>query len=368
MNSVDYLIVGSGLTGGTIARLLADSGREVLVVERRSHLGGNVHDFLHPSNIRVHTYGPHYFRCSSDRIWDFVRRFARFIPYDATVKTSVGGRLEEWPVNRKLFQAHPGWEQQRPSGQPANFEEACLVKMPRRLYQDFVCGYTRRQWGMEPCVLDARLATRVRINGDHETTLTPRHRHQGLPEAGYAAFMTNLLHGVPHVLGADYLQCRGDYQARKALIFTGPIDQFFGFDQGRLAYRGQRRTHEFLPGIGHYQPCAQVNYPDATDHGPIRSIEWKYLMTEAVQRRLSGTVVTREFPFSPVDPDQFEYPMPMPRFREVYNSYRRRALGLDKLIICGRLGEYRYFDMDHAIGRAMLIAGKILSADHHSVS
>src|SRR4051812_37046027 len=283
MISVDYLIVGSGLTGGTIARLLADAGREVLVLERRPHLGGNVHDSLHSSNIRIHTYGPHYFRCSSDRIWEFVQRFARFIPYNATVKTSVGGRLEDWPINRKLFQKHPGWEQQRSVARPTDFEQACLAKMPRGVYEDFVHGYTQRQWGMEPRMLEARLAARVRVNGDHETFLTPRHRYQGLPDCGYADFMMKLVEHVPHILGADYLHRREEYYARRALIFTGPIDEFFGFDQGRLAYRGQRRTHEFLPEVRHYQACAQINHPEAADHDPIRTIEWKHLMSRENQ-------------------------------------------------------------------------------------
>src|SRR6185295_9028481 len=144
---------------------------------------------------------------------------------------------------------------------------------------------------------------RVRVNGDHETTLTPRHRYQGLPEFGYAALMENLLAGIPRLLGVDYLQNRSQYEAGKALIFTGPIDEFFGFDEGRLAYRGQRRVLKFIPNIDYHQPCAQVNHSDVDDHGPIRTIEWKHLMPEQNRPRGKGTILTEELPFTPDNPD-----------------------------------------------------------------
>jgi len=362
MTKADYLIVGSGLTGATIARVLADAGREVLVLERRTHLGGNVHDFVHPSRIRIHTYGPHYFRCTSHRIWEFVNRFAAFVPFDAQVKTLVAGRLEEWPINRKIFDRHPGWEATRLVGRPRNFEEACLQKMPLPIYRDFVHGYTRRQWGCDPCDLDAQLANRIRVNGHDETSLTPRHRFQGLPALGYAHFMENLLAGVSRALDVDYLRCRSDYHARKALIFTGPIDEFFDFSEGHLTYRGQRRLHEFMPDHVLCQPCAQVNYPGDADDGPIRSIEWKHLMPEAELPLCAGTVITKEFPFTPENPDQFEYPMPMSQHRQIVECYRRQAAQVPGLLICGRLGEYRYLDMNQAIGKALSIAEKLCAA------
>ncbi len=360
MSRVDYLVIGSGLTGATIARLLADAGREVLVLDRRSHLGGNVHDSTHATGIRVHTYGPHYFRCTSRRIWDFVNRFAKFLPYAASVKCQVNSHLENWPISRKLFDADSDWTAPCSPGKPANFEDACLQKMPRRIYETFVHGYTRRQWGMDPRLLDAQLAARVRINGDHEITLTPQHRYQGLPELGYTAVMENLLAGIPRWLGVDYLQNRSQYEARKALIFTGPIDEFFEFDEGRLAYRGQQRVLSFIPNVHYHQPCAQVNHSNVDDHGPIRTIEWKHLMPEQNRPRGQGTILTEEFPFTPDNPDHFEYPMPVPQYRQIFARYHRRALNMPSLVICGRLGEYRYLDMDHAIARAILIAGKLL--------
>lgn len=367
----DYIIVGAGLTGGTIARLLADHGREVLVIERRNHLGGNVHDSLHHSRIRVHTYGPHYFRCSSREIWDFVQRFSRFYRYEAKAKAVVNGSYQDWPLNRTMLSDFPGWEKSRPVGPPKNFEEACLLKMPRPLYDTYVRGYTRKQWGVEPSSLDPELAERVRMNHERHTTLTPDHPFQGLPTLGYAGLVENLLAGIPCVVGTDYLKNRSDYHARKALVFTGSVDEYFNFDGGRLGYRGQRRVHRYLPESDHHQPCAQVNHPASGDASPIRTIEWKYLMPPHERGKTQGTVITEEYPFAPNDPNQFEYPMPTARNRHIYEEYRQRAAAVPNLIVCGRLGCYRYFDMDHAIERAMEIAENLLTRNgngHSSLS
>ncbi len=359
MTTVDYLVIGSGLTGSTIARCLQDRGREVLVLDRRRHRGGNVHDFSDDSGLRIHTYGPHYFRCSSDRIWNYVRRFSDFYAFAPVIQCQVGDRYEPWPVNRSRFAEWPGWEAECPKQEPTNFEEACLKKMPRPIYNRYIRDYTRRQWGVEPHTLERELADRVRINEPHEVVLTPQHRHQVLPANGYASFMENMLAGIPTQLGVDYLQCRDDFHARRLLIFTGPIDELFGFDFGRLHYRGQRRVHQTFSQPGPVQPCPQVNYPTAGEHSPIRTIEWRQLLPAEHQSRVQQTIITGEFPFSPTDPDQFEYPFPDRANRELYRRYRERANTDPRLLVCGRLGEYRYFDMDQAIGHALMIAQKI---------
>jgi UDP-galactopyranose mutase len=360
---VDYLIVGAGLTGSTIARLLHDHGREVLILDRRHHEGGNVHDSLHPSQIRLHTYGPHYFRCSSQRVWEFVSRFSGFYRYEATVKSLVAGRYENWPVNGALFHRFTGWRHSRSTATPANFEEACLQKMPRSVYETYVKGYTRRHWGVDPRQLHPSLAERIRINVDHETTLTPRHVYQGLPTEGYHSLLKNMLEGIPCSLGIDYLKNRSAYKARRALVFTGPIDEFFGFEAGRLGYRSLERVHEFLPGADWYQPCGQVNHPNAGEHDALRTMEWKHLMPGYLQARLRGTLITREYPFTPEDPDRFEYPVPTAANAKLYRHYRRRARAVPKLFVCGRLGAYRYLDMDKSIDLAMRLAESFLSSD-----
>lgn len=360
---MDYLVVGAGLTGGTIARRLADAGREVLILERRPHLGGNVHDFVHPSGIRVHTYGPHYFRCSSPRVWQFVNRFGEFYPYEAQVKSWVHGRYRDWPLHRNQVNGCNHGRAGPRASRVRNFEEACLRKMPRELYDSFVRNYTRRQWGADPTCLDAQLARRVRVNPRSGQSLTPHFRFQGLPRHGYAAWTGRLLSGIPSVLGVDFLRERDAYRARKRLVFTGPLDEFFGFDAGRLAYRGQRRIHDYRADTIQLQPCAQINYPEADDDGPIRTVEWRHLMPTDQQRHLPGTVVTSEFPFSPVDADAFEYPFPDAENRRLHQHYLRRASRLCGLLVCGRLGEYRYCDMDQAIARALVLADRMLAGN-----
>jgi UDP-galactopyranose mutase len=362
MSTVDYLIVGSGLTGAVIARTLADAGREVLVVDRRPHLGGNVHDHSHPSGIRIHTYGPHYFRTSSEEIWALVTRFARFYPYEACLQSLVDDRAENWPIAASYIRRAIG-EQWQPEfrGEPANFEEASLAMMPRLIYEKFVKGYTEKQWGVAATSLSPALARRFDVRADDEPRLV-RHKYQGIPVEGYTGLMQNMLAGIRVLLNHDYLQHRDAFRPRKLLVFTGPIDEFFDFDLGRLAYRGQRREHSYLPGVEFAQPCGQLNNPDPACGAHIRTLEWKHMMQSEYRTQLRGTVLTRETPFTPTDTNQYEYPFPDDANARLYQRYRARAAAIPKLLICGRLGEYRYYDMDQAIGRALTLAERILDS------
>lgn len=360
---VDYLIVGSGLTGATISRLLADAGREVLVVDRRSHWGGNVHDHAHESGIRIHTYGPHYFRTSSERIWEYVTRFAEFHPFEAVVQSLVDGRYENWPIAASYIRDHVG-EGWRPEfqGTPSNFEEAALSLMPRTIYEKFVKEYNEKQWGIPAHALAAELCKRFDVRADDDPRLTPRASHQGLPKQGYVELMRRMLENIPLHLDYDYLQRKGEIAARKRLIFTGPIDEFFGFALGRLVYRGQRREHRYLPDMDLAQPVGQVNNPLHRGGPHIRTLEWKHLMPDEAKPHLRGTVLTTETPFTPESANEYEYPLPDACNARLYVDYRRRADATEGLLVCGRLGEYRYYDMDQAIGRAMTLAGKLIDA------
>lgn len=361
MTRVDYLVVGSGLTGAVIARTLADAGREVLVVERRSHLGGNVHDHTHESGVRIHTYGPHYFRTSSERVWEFATRFAPFYRYEAAVLTEVDGRCEPWPLGDATIRRLAG-DDWRPEfqGVPSNFEEAALSLMPRTVYEMFVKEYTEKQWGAPARMLCAALCKRFSVRRDDDPRLTPHARYQGIPEPGYAEWMRQMLDGIPVRLNHDYLRRREEIEARRMVIYTGPIDAFFGHDMGRLGYRGQRREHAHLPDVKIAQPCGQLNNPRHASGPHVRSLEWKHMMPAGEAGAARGTVVTREVPFSPEDPDQFEYPSPDELNAKLYRGYRARAAWLPKVLICGRLGEYRYHDMDQAIARAMALSDRIL--------
>ena len=355
----DYVIVGSGLTGATIARTLADHGLDVVVVERRPHLGGNVHDQFHESGIRIHTYGPHYFRTSSDRIWTHVRRFADFYRFEAVLMSLVDDRLENWPVQSSYIErtVGPSWTPGH-CGRAMNFEEASLKMMPPVVYRKFVQGYTAKQWGVDPRALQPELAGRFDVRSDGDVRLKSS-RYQGIPVGGYAAFMARMLEGIRVFPNLDYLNHRDEFPARTLSIFTGPVDEYFGFDLGKLTYRGQRRSHEFIADLAWRQPVPQINYPD-TAIPQIRTIEWKHMLEPEAAASVTGTVITHETPYTPSNPGDYEYPFPDLANRTLYLKYRERADSHDRLLVCGRLGEFRYFDMDQAIGRALTIADRIL--------
>ena len=358
--TTDYLIVGSGLTGAVIARTLADAGRSVLVLDRRPHLGGNVHDHAHPSGIRIHTYGPHYFRTNDDELWSFVHRFASFYKFEATIKSWVDGRHENWPVAASYIRRTIGdhWTPEF-QGLPGDFEEASLSMMPRLVYEQFVKGYSEKQWGVPARTLSASLARRFDVREDDEPRLV-RHKHQGIPEEGYGKLIRGLLAGIPVILNCDYLRHRADFHPVQLTVFTGPIDEYFNYDLGKLKYRGQQRSHEYLPDTDFAQPCGQVNNPDPAAGPHIRTLEWKHMMQAKYAQRIRGTVLTREVPVTPENPSDYEYPFPDEANARLYQSYRDRAQTLPQLLICGRLGEYRYYDMDQAIARARLLAKRLL--------
>jgi UDP-galactopyranose mutase len=362
---VDYLIVGSGLTGSVIARLLSDAKREVLVVERRSNIGGNLYDYTHQSGIRVHAYGPHYFRTNSEEIWKFVNRFARFYKYEASLRSYVDGRYENWPVTDGYLKRAVGekWEPEWKKA-PSNFEEASLSLMPRVVYEKFVKGYTEKQWDTRAENLSKHLAKRfdIRKNNDARLKLD---KYQGIPFDGYTGFIQRLLSNIPVLLNFDYLSHRDILKVQRLVIFTGPIDEFFGFDMGRLAYRGQKRTHNYIPDVDYILPCGQVNNPGSNNGAHIRTIEWKHMMPPRYAERIKGTLLTREIPFSPADPDDYEYPFPDKKNASLYEMYRRRAETINGLLFCGRLGEYRYYDMDQAIERAIVLAQEIIAKIDH---
>jgi UDP-galactopyranose mutase len=359
MIKADFIIVGSGLTGSTIARILADDNRDVLILDRRNHIAGNVYDYEHESGARIHKYGPHYFRCNSETTWNFVNRFSEFYEWTAELRTRVNGKYLNWPITQAYIEKSVGKELNRFVGEPATFEDACLAKMPRESYETFVKGYTEKQWGVECSELSKELANRITINESDVATLTPKHRWNALPRYGYTEMVRNMIGGIKVKLNFDYLENRNDVVANKLLVFTGPIDEFFNFKYGKLKYRSQNRKVEHLPDTEQYQPYVQVNYPNADDLR-LRTIEWKHLMHERDRKKVKGTVLTHEIPFTPDNPDQYEYPFPDKINKALCKKYQQEAAALKGVLICGRLGEYKYYDMDQAIERAMNVGWDIL--------
>src|SRR4051794_26787537 len=359
MIRADFVIVGSGLTGSTIARILADYKQKVIILERKDHVAGNVYDYKHESGAMIHKYGPHYFRCGSEKIWNFVNRFSTFYNWSAELRSKVKNEYLNWPVQQSYIEEIAGTQWNLFKDEPKNFEEGCLAKMPPELYELFIKGYTEKQWGVKCTELDKDLATRITINKSNVNTLTPNHKWNALPRKGYTEMVRNMLDGIDVITECDYLKNRKNIIANKLLVFTGPIDEFFGYKYGKLKYRGQNRRIEHLPQTEQYQPYIQVNYPNA-DEQRIRTIEWKHLMHADDKKNIKGTLLTHETPFTPHTPHQYEYPFPDKANKVLYEKYKKEADTLNNVLICGRLGEYRYYDMDQAIGRAMNFASDIL--------
>lgn len=232
--------------------------------------------------------------------------------------------------------------------------------MPSVIYRKFVKGYTEKQWGVPAHMLSARLARRLEVRYDGDFRLS-RSKYQGLPINGYTNWVESMLRNIPTYLNTDFLDERS-FRHRRHLFFTGPLDAFWGYTYGHLRYRGQRRMHYFFPGRSEYQPTIQVNYPMPGDGPYIRTIEWTHLIPKPERANFGGTLVTYETPINAATTDSFEYPFPDGENDSLASLYRKNAAQIKGVTLCGRLGEYRYLDMDQAIARAILISDRILRA------
>lgn len=309
-------------------------------------------DYRHnPSGVVIHNYGPHFFRTSNVDVWDFVNRFSSFYKYEAYVMACIGKKYYPWPPHVHDFTIPQAIYE------PRNFEEACLAKMPREIYRDFVYGYTRKQWGCSPSLLEPELADRIEIRKGNGESRLKTSKFQGIPELGYSMMMENMVQDIPIILDTDYSSVKGDIEVKNKIIYTGPIDEYYGYEYGRLKYVRQKRFIIHKPEVYEYQPYPVVNFPQ-TEKLHIRSIEWKKLMKD--DDGVQGTVVTKEVPMISNDPDTHEYPFPSKRELDLYNKYKRLSYSDDKMIFCGRLGSYRYLDMDAAIEAAFEIGRSIL--------
>jgi UDP-galactopyranose mutase len=240
--------------------------------------------------------------------------------------------------------------------------------MPDEIYDKFILHYNLKQWGVHPRELKASLCSRFDVRSGDERRFKPDVPHQGIPTKGYAEWTRRMFEGIPVILNYDFLKRRGEIEARRRLIFTGPIDEFFGFSLGKLKYRGQKRETTYhrslfaMPegrwlGAGEH---GQVNNPTVEGGPHIRTLNWKNMMPRAFADQIQGHVQTRETPFTPTDPNEYEYPFPDDEFDNLSARYKEMAKADNRLLVCGRLGEGKYYDMDQAIARGMVLAQRLL--------
>lgn len=374
------LIVGAGLYGAVCARELHDQGHQVLVIEQRDHLGGNCHTrFVPEAGCHEHVYGAHIFHTDSERIWQYVQRFARFNGYVNRVKARHGDALYSFPIN--LLTLHQVFGARTPAearaaiardrleiADPANLEEHCLATIGPTLYRLFIEGYTTKQWQRSPRELPAEIVRRLPVRFSFDDNYF-NDRYQGIPIGGYAALFDRLLAGVPVQCGVDFLADREHWLARyDQVIFTGAIDAYFDHCHGPLEYRSLRFERELLP-TADFQGAAVVNYTEASVPY-TRILEHKHFDHDA---RGDCTLITREYP-ADYQPGGIPcYPVLTPANRARFERYQALAESLEgRVHFGGRLGAYRYYDMHQVIGAALAqvarMAGAAGALRHESVA
>jgi UDP-galactopyranose mutase len=363
----DYVVVGCGMYGSAFARRVAERGRRVLVLERRTHIGGNCFTY-NDHGVEVHAYGPHIFHTSSERIWDFVNRFAPFNDYRHRVAVNFRGRLFSFPVNLLTLAqlwgvATPAEAEVRlaaarvPIAAPANLEEWALAHVGREVYETFIRGYTAKQWGRDPRALPASILRRIPIR----TTYDDRYfddTYQGIPREGYTALFHAMLDhpGIRVETGVDFFSDRRRLAGLgRTLVYTGPIDEYFECRLGRLDYRSLRFEHELREGD--FQGTAIVNYT-AEEVPFTRIAEHKHFANPANR----WTVVSREFP-QPYDAGRVPYyPVRDEKNTALYERYRDLA-DATGAIFGGRLGTYCYYDMHQVLAQALAEADRSLERE-----
>ena len=372
-----YCIVGAGFSGAVLARRLAEAGHKILVVDERPHTAGNCHTRRDAdTGIMVHWYGPHIFHTGDKRVWDYVNRFATMMPYDHRVKAEANGRIFSLPVNLLTINQFFGktlgpaearaFVAARARGDivlPVSFEDQALKFLGPEIYAAFFRGYTRKQWGIEPSKLPASILKRMPLRFDYNDSYF-NHPHQAIPRDGYTALVDGILahEGIELRLGCRFEDLSEPFAHT---IYSGPLDRFFGFKLGRLSYR--TLDFEVFRTQGDYQGTAVLNYCDE-DIGHTRVTEHKHF---APWERdcFDRTICYREFSRVCKSADIPYYPIRLVEEQAMLSQYVALARETKNISFVGRLGTYRYLDMDVSIKEALEAADRIgdLIAGHGQI-
>lgn len=362
----DYLIVGAGFAGSVLAERLASvAGQRILLVDKRPHIGGNAHDRYDDAGILVHPYGPHIFHTNSEDIFEYLSRFTAWRPYEHRVLASVDGQQVPIPINLDTINQLYGLrltgleveaflQSVAEKVHPVQTSEDVVVnRVGRELYNKFFRGYTRKQWGLDPAELDASVTARVPTRTNRDARYFTD-RFQAMPLHGYTRMFERMLDhpNIKLMLNTDYREVK-DLVPWRHMVYTGPVDAFFGYRHGKLPYRSIRFEHATLQQ-SRYQEVGTVNYPN--DHAYTRITEFKHLTGQDHP----ATSIVREYPCAEGDP---YYPIPRPANAALYQLYEADAEAMDNVTFVGRLATYRYYNMDQVVGQA-LAAFKRLQQRH----
>lgn len=362
----DFLIVGAGLYGAVFAHEANAAGKRCLVIDKRNHIAGNIYT-REIENIHVHEYGAHIFHTNNRTVWDYVNRFAVFNRYTNSPVANYKGEIYNLPFNMNTF--HKMWgvvtpaeakakiqEQRNAAGitEPKNLEEQAISLVGTDIYDKLISGYTKKQWGRPCCDLPAFIIKRLPVRFTYDNNYFDA-LYQGIPIGGYTALVEKLLEGIEVRLEEDYLS-KKDYwnSIAETIIYTGPIDAFFEYRLGVLEYRSVRFETEVLD-IDNYQGNAVVNYTDA-ETPYTRIIEHKHFEFGSQPK----TVISREYSAEWKPGDEPYYPVNDERNNTLYAAYRKLADSLPQIVFGGRLGEYKYYDMDKVIETALATSHRFL--------
>ncbi|MGA1331867.1 MAG: UDP-galactopyranose/dTDP-fucopyranose mutase family protein [Ilumatobacteraceae bacterium] len=355
-------VVGAGFSGAVVARELAEAGHLIEVFESRDHVAGNCHTVRHDTGVMVHVYGPHIFHTQHERVWEYVQRFATFKPYRHRVRAMVGEKAYQMPMNLGLINAFFGKNFTPTEAEafvasqadstitdPKSFEEQGLRLVGRRLYEAFFAGYTRKQWGVDPKELPASILARLPLRFTDDDSYF-NHPHQGIPEHGYTALVEAILDHPRITVHLSTRMPRARLAEFDHAFWSGPIDAYFNFEHGRLAYR----TLDFKPEVvdGDYQGCPVVNYCD-TQVPYTRITEHKHF---APWESHDKSVIYREYSRLCEENDTPYYPVRLVQEKEQLLKYVQLARKEKGVTFLGRLGTYRYLDMDVTIHEALNVA------------
>jgi UDP-galactopyranose mutase len=360
----DYLVVGAGFAGATVAeRLAAGSGKKVLICDRRRHIGGNAYDHYDESGILVHRYGPHIFHTNSREVYEYLSQFTDWRPYQHRVLALVDGQLLPIPINLNTINRMYGTSftsfeldeffrsVAEPCAQIRTSEDVIISKVGRELYEKFFRNYTRKQWGLDPSELDAAVTARVPVR----TNCDDRYftdAYQVMPLHGYTRMFERMLThpNIMMLLNADYREVQQAVPHRE-VIFTGPIDEFFDYRFGKLPYRSLAFKFE-TRNVAVAQQGPVINYPN--ENAYTRVTEFKYITGQEHPK----TTLVYEFPQPDGDP---YYPVPRAENQHIYRKYEALAGQTAGVHFLGRLGTYKYYNMDQCVAQALAYHRKVLT-------